>query len=198
VGTGANGRVSLEDLDRSSDVMLRATYGVLNFEIPMPVVVEAARRFRAAGSRVVLNLSPLFPVPDELLGLIDMLIVNDLEAASVAGETRPPRELLRRIRALGIRSVVITLGPDGAVFAHGDEHGSAPGHPVEAVDPTAAGDAFLGTLLAGLVSGLSMTDACQRANVAGALAVSRAGAQPSIPTRHQVDAALSEWGSASA
>jgi ribokinase len=198
VGTGANGRVCTDDLDRSAELIAGTKYGVLNFEIPMAVVLEAARRFHAAGARVVLNLSPLFPVSPELLQLIDLLIVNEIEAASVVGEELPPGELLQAIQALGIGSVVITLGPEGAIFIDGNETGSVPGHRIEAVDPTAAGDAFLGTLLAGLVSGQSMSQACQRANVAGALAVSRAGAQPSIPTQREVDAALREWGSVSA
>jgi ribokinase len=198
VGTGANGCVCIEDLDRSTTLIAGAKYGVLNFEIPMAVVIEAARRFHAAGARVVLNLSPLFPVSPELLQLIDVLVVNEVEAASVVGQDLPPGKLLEAVQALGIGSVVITLGPEGAIFVDGSETGSVPGHPIEAVDPTAAGDAFLGTLLAGLVSGQSMSQACQRANVAGALAVSRAGAQLSIPTRREVDAALREWSGASA
>jgi ribokinase len=193
VGAGANGRVSLDDLDRSDELISGASFGVLNFEIPMPVVMEAARRFHDAGARLVLNLSPLYPVPEQLLGLIDLLIVNDLEAASVVGESHAPPELLERIRALGVSSVVITLGPEGAVFDDDGQTGSVTGYPVEAVDPTAAGDAFLGTLLADLVSGSTMNDACRRANAAGALAVSRAGAQPSIPTREEVDSALVRW-----
>jgi len=198
VGTGANGRVCIDDLDRSAQLISSAKYGVLNFEIPMAVVLDAARRFHVAGARVVLNLSPLFPVPAELLPLIDVLIVNEIEAASVVGDDRPPIELLQSIQALEISTAVITLGSEGAVFIDGNETGSVPGHPIDAIDPTAAGDAFLGTLLAGLVSGYSMFQACQRANVAGALAVSRAGAQPSIPAHQEVDAALREWGVASA
>jgi ribokinase len=166
---------------------------VLNFEIPMPVVVEAARRIHDAGARLVLNVSPIYPVPDEVLRFVDLLIVNELEAASVIGAALSPVQMLQRIRARRVPGVVITLGPDGAIFADGVESGCVAGYPVEAVDPTAAGDAFLGTLLAAIVSGSGMADACRRANAAGALAVSRAGAQPSIPTRTEVDAALRRW-----
>src|SRR5215204_1708911 len=194
VGAGANGRVSLDDLDRASEIFASAKFGLINFEIAMPVVVEAARRFRAAGACVVLNLSPIYALPTELLDLVDLLIVNEIEAASVVGDSNSSLEQLERLCALGIPKAVITLGPDGAVFTYGVRSRAVGGYSVTSVDPTAAGDAFLGTLVASLQSGVSMFDGCCRANAAGALAVSRAGAQPSIPTRAEVEAALAEWG----
>jgi ribokinase len=193
VGAGANSRVAIDDLERVNGLISSAAVGVLNFEIPMPVVIEAAARFRRTGAKVVLNLSPLFPLPAELLPLVDLLIVNEIEAASVVGDMADPGVLLPRIRSLGIPDVVITLGSAGAVVTDGPAARAIAGHSVDVVDPTAAGDAFLGTLVAGLAADLSMLEACRRANVAGALTVSRAGAQPSIPTCVEIDTALARW-----
>ncbi|MFN0074023.1 MAG: ribokinase [Chloroflexota bacterium] len=194
VGTGANGRVTRDDLDHSAELIRSANIGVLNFEIPMDVVLEAARRFHASGASVVLNLSPLFTPPEDLLPLVDVLIVNEVEGAAVAGELSDPSSTVQRIHDCGVPMVVLTLGAAGVVLNAGDEIFSVPGYPVDVIDPTAAGDAFLGTFVAELASATSMLEACRRANCAGALAVTRAGAQPSIPTRAEVDEFIRDRG----
>lgn len=192
VGAGANDQVTLDDLDRAAETIGSASFGVLNFEIPLMTAVEAARRFRRAGARVVLNLSPLYPPPEGLVSLVDVLVVNELEGAAVAGLASEPETVIARILAMGIPAVALTLGAEGVAFSDGDRTERVAGHQVTPIDPTAAGDSFLGTLVAELARGETMRSACQRANAAGALAVTRAGAQLSIPSRADVDAFLAE------
>jgi ribokinase len=145
-------------------------------EIPVPAVAAAARR---CSGLLCLNAAPAptAPLPDDLLERVDLLVVNRHELAAV----RPaPRTL-----------VAVTLGSEGAVLTRGGEELARARPPeVEAVDGTAAGDAFAACLLVSLLEGLEPGSALERACAAGALAASRLGAQPSLPSAREVDALL--------
>jgi ribokinase len=174
---GANAAVrDLTDLDLAAiadaDVLL------CQLELPLEVVVAAARQARSAGTTVFLNPSPVQPLPDELLDAVDVLIVNETEARQLGDAVldRVPH----LVTTLGARGATLR-GPDG-----GTHHATPP--PVQVVDTTGAGDAFAGTLAASWPSDAG--DALDRACAAGALATTRLGAAASAPTRAEVDAAL--------
>ena len=142
-------------------------------EIPLEVVEAQAQ----AAEFFALNAAPAKPLPRELLDHVDLLVVNRYELEALGDE--PP----------GL--VALTLGPEGAVLLEGGEEvARAEPPPVEAVDGTAAGDAFTACLLVSLLEGRSRDDALRRACAAGALAAARFGAQPSLPTAGEVDAIL--------
>lgn len=182
VAAGANAR--LEAAPTAERVRALTTDGTVllaQLEIPLEVVEASAGAAVSRGGRFVLNLSPYRPVSAELLALCDPLVVNETEAAALVGReidgvdaaTAAAREL-----AGGIRSVVLTLGGDGAVVARGTDAWHEPAPTVTVVDTTGAGDAFVGALSAGLATGDDLATAVRSGIVAGAEAVQYLGAQP--------------------
>jgi ribokinase len=187
---GANGLVSSADIERALPVVAEADALLLQLEVPLPVVMDAARRAHAASVTVILNAAPAQPLPPMMLPLIDYLVVNETEVLDVAGfATDTPEAAARALQARGARTVVVTLGAAGALLLASDGTiTSAAGFRVEAVDTTAAGDAFVGALAVALAEGATPAEALQFGNAAGAVTVTRPGAQPSLPTRAAVDA----------
>ncbi len=167
---------------------------VLNFETSMPAALAFARRARTAGARVILNPAPAGDVPDELLALSDVLVPNAIEGQTLTGlPIRTAEDALYAadaLRARGPTAVVITLGARGAVASDGARRIVAPAHRVDAVDTVGAGDAFVAALAVRLAVGADIAEAVAFANAAGALAVTRAGAAPSMPARADVEALL--------
>ena len=186
---GANGRFVL-----NADALRAAVQGagglVLQLEIPMPQVLRAAEVAHAAHCPVLLNPSPIQPLPDALWPLVHTLVVNEVEAAALAGQNvdTPAEAALaaQALRARGPQQVVVTLGAAGAVAA--DTAGCCyhRGLVVQAVDTTAAGDSFLGALAVALARGEPLDAAVREGIRASALCVTQPGAQPSIPTRAAV------------
>lgn len=193
VNPGANGR--LVDLtDEELSLITEAGTLLLQLEIPLDTVKEAADAAHRAGVRVVLNAAPVQPLPTGLLANIDVLIVNEHEARQLVptGTGIDLAELAAKLTDL-VPSVIVTIGSKGALVAeHGAETVLVPGIPVTAVDTTGAGDTFCGALVAALdeqpYGGL--VAAAQFATTAAALSVQREGAVPSIPTRKEIDNAL--------
>ena len=196
VAPGANARVQSADLATAAGVFAEARVCLLVLETPLPSVVGAAERGRAAGAWVVLNAAPAAPLPVELLRLVDLLVVNETEGAELLGltELANPAGAARSLRELGPAAVVLTLGEAGLWLAEAGQARHLPAFAVEAVDTTAAGDAFCGGLAVALSQGADLWAACRYGSVAGALAVTRAGAQPSLPTAAEVAVVLSEAG----
>jgi ribokinase len=171
-------------------------------ETTVATVEAGLQRARAAGLRTILNAAPIprTPLSDGLLASVEILVVNETEAAALAGvpvETvDDARAAAVRLMARGLRHVVLTLGARGFVWCGGAGGGDAsavelvPALAVRAIDATAAGDAFCGALAAGLAEGANLARALRRANAAGALAVTRMGALPSLPAAVEVDALL--------
>ncbi|WP_449281066.1 ribokinase [Leucobacter sp.] len=199
VSPGANAALDAELAERSSDVWRAARVVVLSLEIPEPTAFHVAARAAAAGGRVVLNAAPATRIASATLRLCDPLIVNEHEALAALGEeAREPaglsragyEELSRRLCAAGARSVVITLGADGAIVADvGDaapEH--VPAHRVRAVDTTGAGDAFVGAVACELARGAELVEAVRFATAVSAVSVQRLGAQASYADRAEVEA----------
>ncbi|NUT51013.1 MAG: ribokinase [Saccharothrix sp.] len=177
VAPGANSDLGPADVDAVTwdDVSVL----VCSLEVPVPTVTHAVDTAAARGVRPVLNLSPVLDVPAATLALLDPLIVNEHEAASLASS-------FAGLLALGPKSAVVTLGARGAVVVtpSGETEVGAPEVPV--VDTTGAGDAFAGALAFGLSSGSSLADAAAFAAHVAALSVTSAGAQPSYPTPDRV------------
>jgi ribokinase len=162
---------------------------LLQLEIPLTVATEAAMRARRAGGTVILNPSPIAALPDALLGAADILLVNETEAAQLLGRAAAPEDAARQL-ALGRRAAVVTLGGSGALWSDGKVTRHVPGHQVEVVDTTACGDAFAGAFAAALDRGAALEAAVELGNAAGALAATRAGAQPSLPGWDTIEALL--------
>ncbi|MFI1287497.1 ribokinase [Streptomyces sp. NPDC020792] len=190
VSPGANGRLTPGDVRAAGDLLRASRVVSAQLEIPLETVVEAVRNL-APGSRFVLNPSPPRPLPQELLKACDPLIVNEHEAKVIlggaeAGDT--PESWARDLLALGPRSVVITLGGEGALVGSADGVARVPSVKVDAVDTTGAGDAFTAALAWRLGAGASLEEAAAYAARVGAVAVTRRGAQESYPTAAEVDA----------
>ncbi|WP_212832875.1 ribokinase [Catellatospora sp. TT07R-123] len=181
VAPGANAQLTALD---EADLALVAGGDavVCQLEIPPEAVAQALRAGRGGGILTILNAAPVRPLPDGLLDAVDVLVVNRGEAAALAGADGSPGELLERLLA-AVPRVVLTLGAAGAAYA--DRTGvrlQVPAPRVEAVDSTAAGDAFTGALAVALAEGRPVLDALRWACAAGACCARRRGASPSLPT----------------
>ncbi|MDQ7977632.1 ribokinase [Paraburkholderia sp. SARCC-3016] len=191
---GSNGEVTPATIARHEAVLAAAEVVVCQLETPPQTVEAALAAAHRLGKTVVLNPAPATgPLPPHWLPLIDYLIPNELEAATLTGlPVRTPEEAAAAAASLrkgGARNVIVTLGAQGVLAALGD---AAPAHfaapRVAAVDTTAAGDTFIGGFAAQLAQRVPVDDAIRFAQRAAAISVTRAGAQPSIPTREEVDA----------
>lgn len=189
VASGANLSVSavlLDDALLGPDATL-----VCQLEIPPAQTAEALRRAKAAGARTVLNLAPARPIPSATLADVDLLVVNEIEAATQEGEAGTPLGLARTLAARYGLTCVVTLGGEGTVAAEADGTAWSVGVlPVEAVDTVGAGDAFVGVLAATLDGGADLPAALHRASVAAGLACTREGAMPSLPDAVAIGARL--------
>ncbi len=167
----------------------------LQLEVPLDTVLMSMTLGRRAGARTVLNAAPFTPMVTSMLNLVDVLIVNEIEAGQFL-ETGPiavehARDAAHRLRSIGIRdAVAITLGARGVWLLDDSVDELLPAPTVTAVDTTGAGDAFCGAVCAWLARGESHLSAVKAGVVAGALAVQRQGAQPSLPTVKEVNALL--------
>ena len=187
VGSGANLAARAAQVE---DALLGpATTLLLQMETDVEEVASLIRRARALGTRVVLNLAPAGPLPLDALRAVDVLVVNESEAAWLAAHLGTTDTAAALRTALGV-DTVRTLGGDGVEFATASGSARMPAYPVEPVDTTGAGDCFTGVLAAALDRGASLADAMQRASVAAALACTRQGAQGSLPLASETDAEM--------
>lgn len=168
---------------------------VAQYEIPPDSVMELFAHGRDVGATCVLNPAPAAPAPAGLLALVDVLVVNETELATLSGEPITAASsaadlagALRALREQGLAgTAVVTRGAQGAVALVDDRTVEVAGHPVRAVDTTGAGDCFVGWLAAQLAAGAPVGPALEQANAAAALCVTRPGAGPSMPTRAEVE-----------
>ena len=183
---GANARMGADAVTAGSSDIAAAAVVVLQGEIPADGIDTAAR---LATGRVVLNLAPVIPVAAETIRRADPLVVNEHEAALVLAQVEPgagipatDEDLVARLRAWGVASVVLTRGAKGAICSDASGTTSVPSPVVSAVDSSGAGDAFVGALSARLAAGASLLDAARFAVRVGAFAVQGRGTQTSYPT----------------
>jgi ribokinase len=197
VAPGANARVARSDVDAAVSVLRHARVLVAQLEIPLDTVTHAIQRARNWNVMTILNPAPAQTLARELLTFVDVLIPNEAEAAQLTGiavtDPSSAQEAANALKQMGARRVIVTLGSQGAVWV--DENGAAqhlPAFPVKATDATASGDAFVGALAAALAREKDWVTALREATAAGALATTKPGAQPSLPTRAELDEFLSQ------
>jgi ribokinase len=196
VAPGANARVTPADVDAALPLLRRAAVVVLQLEIPLPTVRHAIATCRRLGVPTILDPAPVPPrgLPRELFA-VDVLTPNQIEAQLLARPGSVPAHALgapgrigRGLLAKGAGAVVLKLGARGSFYAdRAGAAGSARAFKVEVVDSTAAGDAFTGALAVAMSEGRGLVDALPFANAAGALCCTGYGAQPSLPTRRDVE-----------
>lgn len=189
---GANGHVDESDIDRLQEVLPQAKVLMLQLEIPLPMVVAAAKAAKAVGVTVMLDPAPArSDLPDELYSLIDIITPNQIETSQLVGfpveDLNTAIEAAHTLHQRGIQIVITKLGKLGAFCITPTETFEIPIFPVKAIDTVAAGDAFNGGLAAALAEGLPLKEAARQASAVAALSVTRTGAQPSLPTRVELE-----------
>jgi len=194
VASGANAKLSAEDIEKAREVISSAGVFLIQLETPMETV-KAAVQLAAHGARVILNPAPAQPLDDEVLRHVSILTPNESEAELLTGVPIENEEAAAKaataLRDRGVETVLITLGAQGVFVASDDFCGIAPGFSVTPVDTTAAGDVFNGALAVALAEQKPLREAVRFANAAAALSVTKLGAQPSAPYRLEIEAFLS-------
>jgi ribokinase len=195
---GANLGLSPADAQSARAVILAADTLICQLEVPIETTLEAFRIARAGGVRTVLNPAPAVLLPEELLQLTDICAPNETETELLtglpAGTIEQAEAAGRRLLERGPRAVILTLGERGALLLDGLSVEHIAPLPVDPVDPTGAGDAFVGSLSVFLAEGLSLSASARRANAVAALSVTRIGTQVSFPQRAAADEFLVQHG----
>jgi ribokinase len=194
VVSGANMHLSPADVDGAEAAIAGADALLLQLESPLETVTRAAEVARAHGVRVILNPAPARSLPAALLSLVDVLIPNESETALLTGMSvnnqAEAEAAAAALRGMGVGTVILTLGERGALLAQAGAAELVPAFEVTPVDTTAAGDAFVGGFALALAEGQTLAEAVRWGNAAGALATTKLGAQPSLPTRQDLEVLL--------
>lgn len=191
---GANGLVGPAELEQARQVICDSDVLLMQLEVPVETVIAAAKIAREAGVSVILDPAPApahFPM--ELLD-VDLICPNQSEAAALLGQSVGSVEaaLVSELVQLGPRRAIITLADQGAVLFDGEYVETVAAFEVDAVDSTAAGDAFAAGLAVRLAEQADLKEAVRFASAAGALAASGVGAQSAMPTREQIETLLTK------
>ncbi|AIU90350.1 ribokinase [Pectobacterium odoriferum] len=198
INAGANAAVSTDYLHRHQQHIIDASALLMQLESPLETVIAAAKLAHEHQTKVILNPAPARELPDELLSLVNMITPNETEAQFLTGITVETEEDAARAAQVlhdkGIETVLITLGSRGVWLSENGQGQRIPGYRVKAVDTIAAGDTFNGALVTALLENKPMSSAVKFAHAAAAIAVTRRGAQPSVPWREEIDAFLQTQG----
>lgn len=186
VASGANMKLSKTTVDDAKDVITDHKVMLLQLENPMETVRYAAKLGSEAGLPIILNPAPAFPLDNDMRSLIDIITPNETEAEILTGisvtDEDSANQAAKKLKDTGVSNVIITLGADGAYLLSDTKAVLIPSKKVESVDTTAAGDAFNGALAYAVAKGEELETAVNFANMAGAFAATRLGAQASMPT----------------
>ncbi|EOC0419107.1 ribokinase [Cronobacter malonaticus] len=198
IHAGANAALTPERVNEQREKIANARALLMQLESPVESVIAAARIAHENQTTVILNPAPARALSDELLALVDIITPNETEAEKLTGVKVSDDESAAQAAAVlhqkGIETVIITLGSCGVWLSVNGEGQRVPGFRVKAVDTIAAGDTFNGALLTALLEGTPMLNAIRFAHAAAAIAVTRPGAQPSVPWRDEIDAFLQAQG----
>ncbi len=190
VAGGANSNLSPADVQAAAPLLQRAKIVLCQLEVPLPTVQAALALAHDAHVTTILNPAPAQALPDDLLRLVSILTPNETEATLLT-ELVDPAQAASALVSRGVPTVLVTVGASGAFLATPAGTRHLPGFAVPlAVDTTAAGDCFCGALAVALAEGQAVEDAARFAHAAAALCVTRQGAQPSLPTRAEVNSFL--------
>jgi ribokinase len=184
--SGANARLTAEDIQAAEQAFLDASIVLMQLELPLQAIESAVRLAKIHGVKVVLNPAPALDLPGELLESVDYLIPNQTELSLLTGLDSTDASI-GMLLGLGVKNLVVTIGEDGAILATAQHQTHMPAFRVAAVDGTAAGDAFVGAFAVALSEGRDIQQAVLWGNAAGALSATRPGAQPSLPTRGELE-----------
>jgi ribokinase len=192
VDPAANLGLTVRDLERAEKVIAQADAVSTVLEVPLEVVEAALRLGRRHAKITVLDAGPPRCCPCEILKLADVVSPNETELEALSGEKvsnlDSARQAAEKVLDLGARQLVLKLGAEGSMLVSRTGAKHFPAFKIQVVDPTAAGDAFTAALTLELAAGKEIDEAIRFANLAGALAVTKLGAQPSLPTRKEVEA----------
>jgi ribokinase len=187
---GANGAVGERELAALDRYFANAKVLMLQLEVPLETIISAAKKAKEFEVKVVLDPAPARELPDELLNLCDFITPNETEAQILTGveihDMQDAKEAARLLREHGVRSVIIKMSSKGSYYYDGDHEIVSPAFKVDPVDTVAAGDAFNGGFAAAYAAGKPLDEVLQWANGAGALSTTKAGAQPSMPTKEEL------------
>ncbi|MDC9594207.1 ribokinase [Xenorhabdus sp. IM139775] len=197
INAGANGRLTPDYFLRHDQTVKEAEALLLQLETPLETVQLAAETAKKHHVKVILNPAPAQQISDRLLSLVDIITPNETEAEYLTGiavtDDVGAEKAAWALHDKGIETVIITLGSRGVWLSEKGKEGKiVPGFSVKVIDTIAAGDTFNGALVTGLLEGKEMLSAIRFAHAAAAIAVTRQGAQPSVPWRNEIDAFLSE------
>jgi ribokinase len=198
IHAGANAALTTERVEAQREIVADAQALLMQLESPVESVLAAAKIAHENHTTVVLNPAPARVLSDELLALVDIITPNETEAEKLTSiRVENDDDAARAAKVLhgkGIGTVIITLGSRGVWASVNGEGRRVPGFKVKAIDTIAAGDTFNGALVTALLEGKGMDDAIRFAHAAAAIAVTRKGAQPSVPWRKEIDEFLSQQG----
>lgn len=185
---GANHYVLEKTVDENQDIIAESDIVVLQLEIPVPTVCHAIQVAHKHRVPVALNPSPLHQLDNSILKMVDYLIPNEIEGAALTGvESGDFDRIVQALKKMGLKHVILTVGEKGVYFSKDSEVCHYPAYKVKAVDTTAAGDAFLGAFALAISSGETLDASVAFATKVSALSVQKVGAQPSLPTWHDVE-----------
>lgn len=191
---GANASLTPSYVHRYQSVIQNADALLLQLETPLESIIEAAKIANASNVRVILNPAPARELPEQLLNLVDIITPNETETLSLTGKIvhneQDANEAAQILHGKGIKTVVITMGARGVWLSENGQGQLIQGFKVDAVDTIAAGDTFNGAFVTALLEEKTAQNAARFANAAAALAVTRSGAQPSVPWRQEIDSFL--------
>jgi len=190
VAPGANARLTPEDVESARDDIATSGAVVAQLEVPIETVEAAARLAESLSVPFVLDPAPACELSAELLARVSVLTPNESEAQLLTGievtDETSARKGCEALLSRGVGKVILTMGSQGYLLADADSAEFVASHKMDAVDSTAAGDAFTGSLAVGIARGKTLADAAAYANCVAALSVTRMGAQPSMPTLEEV------------
>lgn len=198
VAPGANHRLEPEDLRAAEEAFRQADILLVQLEIPYETVYEAIKIASSYDLLIILNPAPAGDLPDKILQDVDILTPNETEAEKLTGipaaSDEGAAEACSYLHGKGVKKVILTMGAKGAYLSDPGNgiRQSVPGFSMKAVDTTAAGDVFNGALAVSLNEGAGLPAAVRFAHAAAALSIGKIGAQPSIPSRNEIDRFLKE------
>jgi len=198
IHAGANAALSVARVEAQRELIRQASALLMQLESPVESVLAAARIAHKNNTIVALNPAPARELSDELLALVDIITPNETEAEKLTGirvnSEEDASNAAQVLHTKGIETVIITLGSRGVWASVKGEGRRIPGFKVKAIDTIAAGDTFNGALMTALLEKHALDDAIRFAHAAAAIAVTRKGAQPSVPWRNEIDDFLSQQG----